>query len=84
MSAAPSSAEPYLRLQGLSKVYATRDGPVRALDQVSLSERRGAALDPTNFVILWEDARFGGLAKRIDGGRDYGHHGDALLNQKSA
>jgi len=41
MSAAPSSAEPYLRLQGLSKVYATRDGPVRALDQVSLSERRG-------------------------------------------
>ena len=41
MSAAPSSAEPYLRLQGLSKVYATRDGPVRALDQVSMSERRG-------------------------------------------
>jgi len=41
MAAAPSSAEPYLRLQGLSKVYATRDGPVRALDQVSVSERRG-------------------------------------------
>jgi NitT/TauT family transport system ATP-binding protein len=32
---------PYLAVQGLSKVYATRDGPVRALDQVSLSERRG-------------------------------------------
>jgi NitT/TauT family transport system ATP-binding protein len=41
MAASPSSAEPYLRLQGLSKVYATRDGPVRALDQVSVSERRG-------------------------------------------
>src|SRR5262249_11014235 len=45
MSGEPaSSAEPYLRLQGLSKVYATRDGPVRALDQVSVSERRGEFL----------------------------------------
>src|SRR5229473_718264 len=48
------------------------------------SERRGAALDPANFVILWEDASFGGLAERIDGGRDHGHHGDAFLKQKSA
>ncbi len=48
------------------------------------SERRGTGLDPANFVILWEDASFGGLAKRIDGWRDYGHHGDAFLNQKSA
>jgi len=31
-------------VQGLSKVYATRDGPVRALDQVSVSERRGEFL----------------------------------------
>jgi len=47
MSAKPSSGaevEPYLRLQDLSKVYATRDGPVRALDQVSVSERRGEFL----------------------------------------
>jgi NitT/TauT family transport system ATP-binding protein len=35
---------PYLSLQGLSKVYATRDGAVRALDQVSVSERRGEFL----------------------------------------
>jgi len=35
---------PYLALQGLSKVYATRDGPVRALDQVSISEKRGEFL----------------------------------------
>jgi NitT/TauT family transport system ATP-binding protein len=33
--------QPYLRLHGLSKIYASRDGPVRALDQVSLSGRRG-------------------------------------------
>src|SRR5579862_3650750 len=39
---APAAA--YLDIQGLSKVYATRDGPVRALDQVSLSERRGEFL----------------------------------------
>jgi NitT/TauT family transport system ATP-binding protein len=39
-----SGAEPYLLLQGLSKVYATRDGAVRALDRVSLSERRGEFL----------------------------------------
>ena len=35
---------PFLRVQGLSKVYATRDGPVRALDQISVSERRGEFL----------------------------------------
>ena len=48
------------------------------------SEWRGAGLDPANFVIFGEDAGFGGLAQRIDGGRDHGHHGDAFLNQKSA
>jgi NitT/TauT family transport system ATP-binding protein len=36
--------QPYLCLQGLSKVYATHDGPVRALDRVSISERRGEFL----------------------------------------
>ena len=44
---APASAEPdepYLRLRGLSKVYATRDGSIRALDQVSMSGRRGEFL----------------------------------------
>ena len=35
------SEQPYLHLHGLSKIYASRDGPVRALDQVSLSGRRG-------------------------------------------
>ena len=48
------------------------------------SERRGAGFDPADFVILGEDAGFGGLAKRVDGGRDHGHHGDAFLDQKSA
>src|SRR3981189_3954177 len=33
--------QPYLHLDGLSKIYASRDGPVRALDQFSLSGRRG-------------------------------------------
>src|SRR5258708_27938199 len=33
--------QPYLHLHGLSKIYATRAGPVRALDQVSLTGRRG-------------------------------------------
>ena len=33
--------EALLRVEGLSKVYATSDGPVRALDNVSLSARRG-------------------------------------------
>ena len=60
--------------------------PVRSAMRRASSGASGAApaLDPANFVILWEDAGFGGLAERIDGGRDYGHHGDAFLNQKSA
>lgn len=33
-----------LRIEELSKVYATRDGPVRALDQVSLTAKRGEFL----------------------------------------
>jgi NitT/TauT family transport system ATP-binding protein len=36
------TAPPYLDVRGLTKVYASRDGPVRALDHVSLSGRRGA------------------------------------------
>src|ERR1043165_2818216 len=43
-SASVQPERPYLALQGLSKVYATRDGPVRALDQVSISEKRGEFL----------------------------------------
>jgi NitT/TauT family transport system ATP-binding protein len=34
----------YLCVQGLSKVYATHDGPVRALDRVSVRARRGEFL----------------------------------------
>src|SRR5262249_39569684 len=44
MATATTSAEtqpPYLDVRGLSKIYASRDGPVRALDQVSLSAGRG-------------------------------------------
>ena len=33
--------QPYLHVHGLSKIYASGHGPVRALDQVSLSGRRG-------------------------------------------
>jgi NitT/TauT family transport system ATP-binding protein len=36
--------EALLRVESLSKVYATGDGPVRALDQVSLSAQRGEFL----------------------------------------
>jgi NitT/TauT family transport system ATP-binding protein len=36
--------QPYLSLQGLSMIYGSRDGPVRALDQVSLWARRGEFL----------------------------------------
>jgi NitT/TauT family transport system ATP-binding protein len=39
-----SGTEPYLCLQDLSKVYATRDGVVRALDRVSVSAARGEFL----------------------------------------
>jgi len=47
MMSSPSGAEAggaYVCVQGLSKVYATRDGPVRALDQVSVQARRGEFL----------------------------------------
>ena len=42
--ASPDTAPPYLDLRGLTKVYASRDGPVRALDHVSLSGPRGAII----------------------------------------
>ena len=35
---------PYLSIENLTKVYATRNGPVRALDGVSLSAKRGEFL----------------------------------------
>ncbi len=43
---APSSgtgadSNPYMLVEGLSKIYATRDGAVRALDNVSLVQSRG-------------------------------------------
>ena len=42
MIASPAAElPPYLHLRGLSKVYSSRDGAVRALDQISLSGRRG-------------------------------------------
>jgi ABC-type glutathione transport system ATPase component len=37
----------YLRIENLSKVYATRDGEVRALNDVSFTQRRGE-LYPTS------------------------------------
>jgi NitT/TauT family transport system ATP-binding protein len=37
-------AEDLVRIEGVSKVYATRDGPVRALDQVSVNAQRGEFL----------------------------------------
>jgi NitT/TauT family transport system ATP-binding protein len=35
------AAEPYLRVDSITKVYATREGSVRAVDHVSLQMRRG-------------------------------------------
>ena len=42
--AANPSEPPYLEFRNLAKVYATNDGPVRALDQVSISQRKGEFL----------------------------------------
>jgi NitT/TauT family transport system ATP-binding protein len=39
-SATPSEP-PYLEFRNLTKVYATGDGPVRALDQISVTQRQG-------------------------------------------
>jgi NitT/TauT family transport system ATP-binding protein len=44
LSSQASAQAAYLCLQGVSKVYATRDGPVRALEQVSVGARRGEFL----------------------------------------
>ncbi len=41
--AAPSEP-PYLEFRNLTKVYATSDGPVRALDQISVTQRQGEFL----------------------------------------
>ena len=35
------NAPAYLEVENLSKVYATEDGPIRALDRVSLRQERG-------------------------------------------
>ena len=43
-SAATPAARPYLEFRNLTKVYATDDGPVRALDQISLAQRQGEFL----------------------------------------
>ena len=41
-SAADAGArEAYLRVRALSKVYATDDGPIRALDRISIDQRKG-------------------------------------------
>ena len=43
-STSADDASTYLRVQDLTKVYGTRDGPVRALDQISFREHRGEFL----------------------------------------
>jgi NitT/TauT family transport system ATP-binding protein len=40
--ASRDTVRPYLDVQGIAKVFASRDGMVRALDQVSLAGERGA------------------------------------------
>jgi len=37
----PTTAQPFVRIEELSKIYATRDGAVRALDHVSIDVRSG-------------------------------------------
>jgi NitT/TauT family transport system ATP-binding protein len=44
ISAGTPAARPYLEFRNLTKVYATDDGPVRALDQISLAQRQGEFL----------------------------------------
>ena len=41
MNTATNDHETYLRVDNLSKVYATRDGEVRALNDISFTQRRG-------------------------------------------
>ena len=41
MNSLAGDHETYLRVENLSKVYATRDGEVRALNDVSFTQRRG-------------------------------------------
>jgi len=36
----PPDEPPYLEFRDLSKIYATDDGPVRALDGISISQRK--------------------------------------------
>jgi NitT/TauT family transport system ATP-binding protein len=43
-STATPAARPYLEFRNLTKVYATDDWPVRALDQISLAQRQGEFL----------------------------------------
>ena len=43
----PESA--YLQIQSLSKVYPTDDGPVRALDRVSIEQRLQPVVRPLGF-----------------------------------
>jgi NitT/TauT family transport system ATP-binding protein len=42
--AAAPSEPPYLEFRNLTKVYATDDGPVRALDRISVTQRQGEFL----------------------------------------
>ena len=44
VSTAADDVEAYLRVENLSKIYATRDGQVRALDEISFTQRRGEFL----------------------------------------
>src|SRR6266851_3436055 len=43
LAAAPAEP-PYLEFRNLTKVYASGDGPVRALDQISVTQRQGEFL----------------------------------------
>ena len=43
-AAGMSSEQPYLEFRNLTKVYATDDGPVRALDRISVDQRQGEFL----------------------------------------
>ena len=44
LAAGMSPEQPYLEFRNLTKVYATDDGPVRALDRISLDHRQGEFL----------------------------------------
>ncbi|MEH2482299.1 NitT/TauT family transport system ATP-binding protein [Nitrobacteraceae bacterium AZCC 2146] len=77
-SAAAIAVADYLQIESLSKVYATDDGPVRALDRVSISQRKG------EFVSIVGPSGCGkSTLMMIAAGLTSSSHGRVLIENKA-